>query len=538
MKKLGMFTLILLLALSISPINADAARSGGTFNFIAPYGGDVMTLDCQRTNRVQDFIITMSLHRGLYKWDAAKNMPVPDLAESVQTSADGLVHTFKLRNNIKFHNGRALNVDDIIWNYERMMKPAEGEISQGMRFVSNIKGAKEFGDGQAENIAGLKKIDDLTLEITMAAPMEITYALFDPSLGILPKEEVEKAGKEFGNHPVGCGPFKFVSWTKGSEVVLEKFDGFYEKGLPYLDKVIYRIMPEGAARDMAFRAKDLDATLVGSTQYPVYQKDPEVSENLLEVAEMFTRHIGFHMENCEPFKNKQVRQAINYAINSDLIIEKLLKNKAYPCHGFLPTTSPAYDPKSFAYTYDPAKAKELMKAAGFEKGFEFECVGTDNEAWGAPILEALIPFLKEINVTIKPVQVEEAVMADRVDGKNDAQAYIWSYESGPDPLNALMRWSCGNPPAAGNSIKYCNEEFDKIVKEAANERDEAKRMELLKKADAVFTEDAPMWFFNYNKAVMAHQPWVHGLQAVAIEMMYQDMTGVWVDETSPRAEAK
>ena len=274
MKKLGMFALILFLALSISPINADAARSGGTFNFIAPYGGDVMTLDCQRTNRVQDFIITMSIHRGLYKWDAAKNMPVPDLAESVQTSADGLVHTFKLRNNIKFHNGRALNVDDIIWNYERMMKPAEGEISQGMRFITNIKGAKDFGDGQAENIVGLKKIDDLTLEITMADPMEIAYALFDPSLGILPKEEVEKAGKEFGNHPVGCGPFKFVSWTKGSEVVLEKFDDFYEKGLPYLDKVVYRIMPEGAARDMAFRAKDLDATLVGSTQYPVYQQDP------------------------------------------------------------------------------------------------------------------------------------------------------------------------------------------------------------------------------------------------------------------------
>ncbi|MFH1136337.1 MAG: ABC transporter substrate-binding protein [Pseudomonadota bacterium] len=535
MRKYFVVLLALALMIGLGAGNAQAARQGGTFNFCAPYGGDLMTLDCQRTNRVQDFIVTMSIHRGLYKWDADKNMPVLDMAESIVSSEDGLTHTFKLRPNIKFHNGRAVTADDLIWSYERIMDPKV--ISNGARFIRNVKGAEAFEKGEAKTIVGLKKIDDLTLEITMAQPVEVAYAFYDAALGILPKEEVEKRGDDFGNNPVGCGPFKFVKWVKGSEIILERFDGFYEEGKPYLDKVVYKIMPEGAARDLAFKAKDLDATLVGSSQYPEYKNNPEIGPYMLEVAEMFTRLMGLHPK-FEPFSKKEVRQAINYAIDSKLIIKKLLKDKAFPTIGYLPTTSPAFDPNGKGYEYNPAKAKELMKKAGYEKGFTFECLGTTNEAWGTAVLEALIPYLKEINVTIKPVQVEEAVMADQVDQKNDFQAFIWSYESGPSPLNAMQRWGSKNSATAGNSVLYNNPEFDKLLEAAGNERDTAKRMEILKKADAVFTDDAPIWFFNYNKAVMAHQPWVHGMQAVAVEMMYQDLANVWIEESSPRAAAK
>ena len=524
------------LAFSASRGIGAEPRSGGTLNFMAPYGGDVMTLDSQRTNRVQDYLIAMNIHRALFKWDAGKNRPVLDLAKSMEAADDGVTYTFKFHDNIKFHNGRPFTVDDVIWSYERIMRP-DGEISPGMRWIGNIKGAEAYGKGEADSIEGLKKIDDLTLQITLKDPVDIAYALYDSSLPILPKEEVEKMGKEFGNHPVGLGPFKFDSWTKGSEVVLVKNPDYFEKGRPYLDKVVYRIMPEGAARDLAFRAKDLDATIVGSTQYPGYKNDSEISENMIEVAEMFTRLMGFHPD-YEPFSNKKVRQAINYAINDKLIIEKLLKEKAFNAVGFLPTTSPAFDETAEPYGYDPEKAKQLMKEAGYEGGFEFEAIGTTNEAWGTPVLEALIPFLKEINVTIKPVQVEGALLGERVDEKNDFQAFIWSYESGPDPLAALKRWHSDTPANAGNSVVYSNPEFDQLLEQAAQARDEAKKMELLKKADRIFQDDAPIWFFNYNKAIMAHQPWVHGLQPVAVEMMYQDMTNVWVDETSPRAGEK
>jgi peptide/nickel transport system substrate-binding protein len=297
-------------------------------------------------------------------------------------------------------------------------------------------------------------------------------------------------------------------------------------------------MPEGAARDAAFRAKELDATVVGAAQYPTYKADPQISKNLVEVAELFTRIIGFN-PNFEPFKKKEVRQAINHAIDSKLIIQRLLKDKAYPAIGYLPSTSPAFDPKAKGYEYSVEKAKALMKQAGYEKGFSFECLGTSNESWGIPVVEAIMPFLKQINVTVKPQQLEGAALSARMQ-KLDYQAFIWSLSSGAggDSLQALARFESTNPPTAGNAVAYHNPEFDKLLDAARKERDTAKRNEIVRKADALFKDAAPFWFFNYNKAVVAHQPWVHGIKPVAIEMMYQDLTDLWIDDASPRAKEK
>jgi peptide/nickel transport system substrate-binding protein len=102
----------------------------------------------------------------------------------------------------------------------------------------------------------------------------------------------------------------------------------------------------------------------------------------------------------------------------------------------------------------------------------------------------------------------------------------------------MSRWKSDNPPPAGNYVKYNNPEYDKYIKMAEATRDKDKKIEYIQKAEEIFVEDAPVWFFNYNKAIMAHHPWVHGLAAVAPEMMFQDMTSVWVDENSPRANRK
>jgi peptide/nickel transport system substrate-binding protein len=116
--------------------------------------------------------------------------------------------------------------------------------------------------------------------------------------------------------------------------------------------------------------------------------------------------------------------------------------------------------------------------------------------------------------------------------------FIWSLDSGPDPLEVMRRWRSDITPAAGNYVKYNNPEFDKYIDMAEATRDQTEMIKDIQKAEEIFVEDAPIWFFNYNKAILAHQPWVHGLAPVAPEMMFQDMTGVWVDETSPRANMK
>ncbi len=536
MKRIMLVSLAVLALLGITAGASWAARAGGTFNFVLPYGGDVLTLDAHKTPNTNDQIVTININRSLYAWDDEHNRPKLDLGDKVDVSVDGLVYKIALKKGVKFHNGRQMTADDIIWSYERIMNAKTA--SPSARFVRVIKGAKDYEEGKAPRISGLRKIDDFTLEITMDKPIDPAYTLFEGGTAILPKEEVEKKGDAFAVDPVGLGPFKFAKWVKGSEIVVVKNPDFYEKGKPYLDKVVYKVMPEAGPRDAAFRAKELDATVVGSAQYPVYKADPQISKNMVEVAELFTRIIGFN-PNYEPFKKKQVRQALNYAIDSKLIISRLLKDKAYPAVSYLPSTSPAFDRNAKGYEYNPEKAKALMKEAGYENGFTFECLGTSNESWGTPVIEALIPFLKAINVTVKPQQLEGAALAPRMQ-KLDYQAFIWSLSSGAggDALQALARFESTNPPTAGNTVAYKNPEFDKLLDAARKERDMTKRNDILKKADALFKDDAPVWFFNYNKAVIAHQPWVHGIKPVAIEMMYQDLTDLWIDDASPRAKEK
>ena len=535
MKKTWLLVSLSIVIVGIIAAPVFAERSGGTCSISAPYGGDFFSLDPHVTSRTQDYLATMNLHRSLYKWDAEQNKPVLDLAKSVDISEDGLTYTYKLRENVMFHNGRKMTVDDIIWSYERIMNPETA--SPCSRRIRTVAGAEDFENGKAESISGLKKVDDYTIEITFAAAIDPAYPLFEPCSAILPREEVEKDPAAFGLSPVGAGPFKFVNWVKGSELVMTKFDGYYEEGKPYLDKVIYSVMPEAAARDVAFRAKELDITIVDSSQYAAYQKDSEISQHMVEVAEMYTRSMGFSTD-FEPFADKRVRQAINYAINSPLIIEKFLKNKAYPAVGYLPTTSSAFNPAAKSYSFDVEKAKALMKEAGYEDGFEFTCIATSNKAWGAEVLETLIPFLKKINVTINIEQLEGGALAQRVLNEQDWDAYMWSLDSGPDPYQALARWSSKNSQSGGNFIRYKNPEFQQALEMAGQERDEAKKTEYLQQADGIFTEDAALWFFNYNKAIIAGQPWVHGLQPVAVELMYQNMAEVWIEESSPRANEK
>lgn len=523
-------------AIVLVATNLSAApRSGGTFNWVAPYGGDFFSLDPHLSSRTQDYLALLNNNSGLYKWSADQKKPVLDLAEDVSISDDGLTYTYKLRKNVKFHNGRPMLADDVIWSLERIM--AAETASPCARYVRVIKGAQDKETGKADTVSGLKKIDDYTVAITYESVIDPAYSLYEPCVAVLPKEEVEARGANFAVNPVGCGPFEFKSWKKGSELVMEKFDDFYIEGKPYIDKLVYNVMPEGAARDVGFRTEELDATIVGAAQYPAYQKDPKISENMVEVAEMFTRHLGFNT-SFKPFADKRVRQAFNYAINEKVIIDKFLKGKAFEAVSFLPTTSTAFDPALEPYGYDVEKAKQLMKEAGYEDGFEFTCIATNSKSFGSPIVETLIPFLKKINVTVNLQQLEGAALSEKVFKTADFDAYTWSISSGADPLQALTRWHSKNPRSGGNLVEYSNTEFDELLDKAEAEMDPAKKTAYIKEADAVFHKDAPLWFFNYNKAIIAHHPWVHGIKPVAVEHMYQDFTDIWVDENSPRASMK
>ncbi len=525
--------LIAALALTLAAAGeaqSQTPRKGGTLRMTAPYGSSLTSLDIHTTPRAQDDIVGKILHRTLYNWDSVNNKVVLELAKEVAASEDGLVHTYKLRDDAYFHNGRRMTADDIIWSYTRIMDGSKG--FPGARYIRIIKGAVDVEKGQAKEITGLKKIDDFTLEITLTEKVEPGYYFFTGTTSILPREEIDKG--TFPSSPVGLGPFKFVEHVPGSRLVAERWEKFYKPGQPYLDKIVVAIMGEAPARDVAFRAKEIDTSILGPAQYVAYRADPTLSKNILEVAEVFTRNMGLNPA-VKPFSDKRVRQAINHAIDTKLIIERLVKDKAYRATSWLPISSPAYDKSLQPYAFDPEKAKKLLAEAGYPDGFEFEWTTSQNESWGLPIVEAAIPYLAKVGIKVKPKLVEAAVLSDVIP-KGEYQAYIWSNQSGPDPAATLKCYHSKTPRTACNYTGFNNPTFDKLLDDAGQETNAAKRMELLQKANALLYEEAPVWFFNYNKAVMAYQPWVKGLQPNATELAHQYAEFLWVDETSPLAK--
>jgi len=522
----GVLAAMCLLAMTVSS-QAQTPRKGGTIRYVASYGASFSSMDIHTTQRVQDQVYARAIHRTLYGWDALANKAVPELFTSATVSGDGLVHTFKLRDDAYFHHGRKMTADDIIWSFNRIMDGSKA--FPGARYVRIIKGATEVEKGQATAISGLKKIDDFTLEMTVTEKVDPGFYFTDYTTAIYPADEAAKP--EFITKPIGLGPFKFVEHVPSSRFVAERWEKFYKPGKPYADKIVINIMGDAAARDVAFRNKEIDVSVLGSAQYVAYQADPELSKGILEVAEMFTRVMGMN-PNHKPFADPRVRQAINHAIDTDLIIKKLVRNKAYRATGWLPTASAAYDKAMMPYAFDPEKAKKLLAEAGYPNGFEFEWTAASNESWGIPIVEAIIPMLDKvgIKVTIKPV--ESGVLAEVV-RKGDFQAFIWSLQTGPDPQSALKCFHSSTPVSACNYYQYKNAEFDKLLDEAGTTDDQAKKIELLKKANAIVYAEAPVWFFNYNKAVLAFQPWVKGLQPNAIDIALQNYEDVWIDETSP-----
>ena len=235
----------------------------------------------------------------------------------------------------------------------------------------------------------------------------------------------------------------------------------------------------------------------------------------------------------KPFADKRVRQAINHAIDTDLIIKRLVKDKAYRAVSWLPLSSPAFDKTLKPYAFDPEKAKKLLAEAGYPNGFEFELTTSQNESWGLPIVEAIIPMLAKVGIKVKPKLVEVTVLTDiAMKGEYPGRSSLE-----PDrPRFARRRCAASIPRRRARPATTSASRIRPSTSCSTRPRqttDPAKRNDLLRQANNLLYDEAPVWFFNYNKAVMAYQPWIHGLQANPTEITHQYPEDVWVDASSP-----
>jgi ABC-type transport system substrate-binding protein len=487
------------LALAVAAVPAFAAGE-----IVITYKDDVSTLDPAIGYDWQNWSIIKSLFDGLMDYKPGTTELVPDLAESYAISPDGKTFTFKLRPGVKFTNGRALTAEDVKYSIERVVNPATQ--SPGAGFFGSIVGYDEVSGGKATELSGITVVDPHTVKFELSRPdatflhvMAINFA------HVVPKEEVEKYGADFGKNPVGSGAYRMTEWTLGQRLVLEKNAGYWKPDTPKLDKVTFEFGQEPTVALLRLQRGEVDVLGDGipPAQFLEVKDDPQYAGQIVEGGQLHTGYVTMNV-NTKPFDDVRVRQAVNMAINKDRIV-RIINNRAVAANQPLPPSMPGYIKDLKGYAYDPDGAKKLLAAAGLADGFttELYVYNTDPNPRIAQAIQQDLAAIG-INAEIKSLAQANVIAA----GGDGSAPMIWSggmawIADFPDPSNFYGPiLGCGGAVQGGwNWSWYCNEDLDKKAAAADAITDPAKAAEREKMWSDIYTEiveEAP-WAPVFNE---------------------------------------
>lgn len=483
-------------------------------------------LDPAFSTDIYGVMIIQQIFDGLVQFDKDLNI-IPAIAKSWKISPDGLTYTFYLREGVKFHNGREVTADDFVYSFTRIIDPKSK--SPAVHLLEKVLGFKEFQEGKINYVKGLKSIGKFSLQIKLSEP----FYPFISALGInhfkvLAREEIENLIKDFSKFPVGTGPFKFVSVKEREEIVLEANPEYFE-GRPYLDKIIFKIF-HGSPREEIFRRfkdgeledslipfKDVE-DVIRSKQYVFVQK-PILS----------LRFFGLNTQ-IEPLKREKVRKAINFAVPKEEIGKDVLKGMARLTDRIIPLGMPGYTPGKVSFGYQPQKARELLREAGYPEGKGLPPL----EFWSAAKAELAVRELEMVKTYLSEVGIKLNIQYEtqwpkfqEILSSKRAPMFMYAwYADFPDPDNFLG--TLFHSKSKYNFMSYHNPEVDRLLDRARAERDYLKRMEMYRKIEEMILDDAPIVPMVNHLFQMVYQPYVRGIEVSALGGPYIPMKKIWL----------
>ena len=461
---------------------------------------------------------------------------VPSLAKRWELSADRLTYTFYLRDDVFFHDddafaggkGRKMVAEDVAYSLRRVIDPSTASPGS---WIFNRK---------VESAAAFQPVNDTVFQLRLVRP-------YSPILGILsmqycsivPKEAVEKYGKDFRRHPVGTGPFQFVVWQEGQALVLKKNPNYFEKDsagrrLPYLDGIKVSFYDSKATEFLLFRQKqlefinDIDASFKDEvlTKQGRLKKEWEGKISLQVNPYLNVEYLGilFDKENellsGSPLKMKQVRQAINYGFDRRKMITYLRNSLGTPAEsGFVPVGLPSFDSTRVkGYYYHPAKSRQLLAAAGFPNGQGLPVIRLMTIAMYGETGNFIARQLEELGFRVQVEIVQKSLLLELTSNSRALffrGSWIADY---PDAENYLSVFYSKNP-APPNYTRYSNPRFDELFEKALIEENDSLRYELYQQADQLMIEDAPVVPLWYDKVVRLVQPGVKGFKPNPLNLL-------------------
>ena len=454
----------------------------------------------QTWERTIENILDLRPDNRLFEFKTGTTEVIPGLAEKWEISEDGKTYTFHLRQGVKWQDNkdfkptRDLNADDVVFSFDRQ-KNAQNPYHK----VSG--GSYEYfeGMGLPDLISEVKKVDDKTVQFVLTRPEAPFLAdLAMDFASILSKEYADnmlKAGspEKVDLNPIGTGPFQLQQYQKDSRILYKAFEGYWGTK-PQIDRLVFSITPDASVRYAKLQKNECQVM-----PYPnpadIARMKQDKNINLMEQAGLNVGYLSFNTEK-KPFDDVKVRQALTYAVNKEAIIKAVYQGAGVAAKNLIPPTMWGYNDDVKDYTYDPEKAKALLKEAGQDKGFTVEL-------WAMPVQRPYNPNARrmaemvqadwaKIGVQAKIVTYEWGEYLKRAKaGEHQAVMMGWTGDNGdPDNFFATL-FSCAAAKDGSNYSRWCYKPFEDLIQPARATDDHNKRIELYKQAQVVMHDQAP-----------------------------------------------
>lgn len=440
---------------------------------VVAVGSNFTTLDPYDANDTLSQAVAKSFYQGLFGLD--KEMKLKNvLAESYTVSDDGLTYTVKLREGIKFQDGTDFNAAAVKANLDRASDPA-----------NHLKRYNLY-----KNIAKTEAIDPTTVKITLKQPFSaFINILAHPATAMISPAALEKYGKEIGFHPVGTGPYELDTWNQTDFVKVKKFAGYWQPGLPKLDSITWRPVADNNTRAAMLQTGEAQfAFPIPYEQAALLEKNKNIE--LMASPSIMQRYISMNVTQ-KPFDNPKVREALNYAINRPALVKVAFAGYATPATGVVPP-SIAYAQSYKPWPYDPVKARELLKEAGYPNGFSTTLWSSHNHSTAQKVLQFTQQQLAQVGIKAQVTAMDAGQRAAEVEGKGQKESGVrmfytgWSASTGEadwalSPLFASQNW----PPTLFNTAFYSNKQVDDFLAQALKTNDPAEKTRLYKAAQVI-----------------------------------------------------
>ena len=484
---------------------------GGAYRYaLGP--SDPPSLDPVHITDTVSHAVASEIFDGLVEFNPALQIR-PSIAKSWTISKDGREYTFELQKGVKFHNGREVTAEDFRYSFERLLHPETR--SERTWILEKLQGAREFMNGKGGSVQGIKVFSPYKIRLTLERPFAPFLALLAyPSASVVPKEEVEKWGRQFSTHPIGTGPFKFYEWHHDDRVILEANRDYF-RGAPHLDRIIFRVIPDEMTRFQEFRAGNLEHIDIPTGLFRVVKNDPVLRGMLFSQPSFGINAIQFNLEKAPLKGNRKLRQALNYAIDKEAVAKVILEGRVPPAKGVLPPGMLGSNPELKGYPHDKEKARQLLAEAGSPggRGLPTLTLHYNTGQVNRKIAEFIQGGLATVGVKVELREMDWAAYLNLVDnGETQLHRLGWLADY-PDPENFLtVLFHSRNIGAKGNLSRYANPKVDSLLDQADQSLEEAERVRLYREAEKIILEDAPWIFLHYSSTDVLIQPYVKGLR--------------------------